>query len=327
MNYWESKRVLVTGGAGFIGSHLVKMLVEKGAVVRVADNLSRGKLQNISNVLDKIEFMKVDLTKEENCLKACEGMEIVFHLAASVGGIEYIRRENVGGCIPSILMNTFMLEAAVKKGVERFLFSSSACIYRESNRNIEAPLKYKEEDAYPAQPCTTYGWAKLLGEIQCEAYAKDYGIKTSIVRLFSVYGENENLDPKWSHVIPSLIRKAILYPKEPFLVFGNGEQMRAFLYVKDAVEALLLTVEKHPKPNPLNIGSDKWVKIKDLAEKIIDISGKNIKIEYDLTKPTGIFGYCADYSRAYEVLGWEPKTDLDEGLRRTYEWAKRELSK
>lgn len=323
--YWKGKKVLVTGGAGFIGSHLVKILVKKGAVVRVADNLSRGRIENLSGVLDEIEFRKVDLTKETHCLDACKGTHTVFHLAASVGGIEYLKKASVGGCVPSILMNTHMLEASVKCGVDRFLFASSACVYHAYYEGREVPVHLREEDAYPALPHTTYGWAKLLGEIQCDAYFKDYGLKTSVTRLFSVYGENENLDPRWSHVIPSLIRKAIRYPNEPFVVFGDGTQTRAFLYVEDAVQALLLAVEKYPKPNPLNIGSGEWIKIEDLIEKIVDLSGKKIEIKYDFTKPTGAHGYCANYQKAREILGWEPKVSLEVGLKRTYEWAKQEL--
>jgi nucleoside-diphosphate-sugar epimerase len=322
--FWTEKRVLVTGGAGFIGSHLVKALVKKGASVKAADNLSRGTLNNLSGLLDKVEFSKVDLTKETDCLETSKEIDVIFHLAASVGGIEFIKKENVVGLTPSILMNTHMLEAARRNDVQDFLFASSACVYHEENQRN--PLFLKEEDAYPAEPHTTYGWAKLLGEIQCEAYAKDYGMKTSAIRLFSIYGENENLSPKWSHVIPALIRKAILYPKEPFAVFGNGEQTRAFLYVKDAVEALLLSIEKYTKSDPINIGSDQPIKICDLAKKIINISRKNIKIVYDTSKPTGIHGYYANYQKARSLLGWRPEVSLDEGLKKTYEWANNQLS-
>jgi len=323
-SYWNGNRVLVTGGAGFIGSHLVNVLLQKGAHVKVADNLSRGRLENLSGILDKIEFSKVDLTKGEECMKVCKDVDSIFHLAASVGGIGFIKKENVEGCTPSVLMNTFMLEAARRNDVKSFLFTSSACVYHEETKTNLMFLK--EEDAYPACPHTTYGWAKLMGEIQCEAYEKDYGLKTSIVRLFSVYGENENLSPKWSHVIPALIRKAVLYPKEPFTVFGSGDQTRAFLYVKDAIEALLLSMEMCPTADPINVGSDKWIKIRDLAGKIIAISGKKIKIVYDTSKPTGIHGYYANYEKARRVLGWEPKVSLEEGLRNTYRWAEKELN-
>nr|MDO8081426.1 NAD-dependent epimerase/dehydratase family protein [Candidatus Freyarchaeota archaeon] len=319
----SDKNVLVTGGAGFIGSHLVKRLLDLGSVVSVADDFSRGKRKNIEPFLDKINLHVVDLTKIENCVKATEGINYVFHLAASVGGIHYIKKENVGGSTPSLLMNTNMLEAARLNDVERFLFTSSACIYREKTLDLN---RFKEEDAYPANPPTTYGWAKLMGEIQCKSYYLDYGIKSSAVRIFNAYGENENLDPKWSHVIPSTIRKAILYPKEELKIFGDGSQERAFLYVKDCVEGLLLCMEKIEDAEPINLGSEELVSVNELTKKIVSLSGKKIKIKNDLTAPPGTHRYCADTTRMKKVLAWSPRTPLSEGLKRTYEWARSELN-
>jgi len=321
---WEGKKVLVTGGAGFIGSHLTKRLVDLGCEVYVADNFSRGRKENIESFLDKVHLYTVDLTKQGNCLLVTKDIDYVFHLAASVGGIQYIKKENVEGCTPSLLMNTNMLEAAITNGIERFLFTSSACVYREKSLELN---EFKEEDAFPANPLTTYGWAKIIGEILCKAYHLDYGIKTSVVRIFNAYGENENLDPKWSHVIPSLIRRAILYPEEEFKVFGDGKQERAFLYVQDCVDGLLLSMEKIVDGTPINLGSEEVISIAELAEKIVKISGKDIEIEYDLSGPRGTHKYCADITKMKKVLGWSPKTPLEEGLRKTYEWARRELSK
>jgi len=315
---WKDSKILVTGGAGFIGSHLVEKLLDIGSEVYVADNFSRGSRENIAPYLNKIHLYPVDLTKLENCIKVTKDVDYVFHLAASVGGIQYIKKENVGGLTPSILMNTNMLEAARINDIKRFLFTSSACVYREKSGELNV---FKEEDAEPANPATTYGWAKILGEIQCKAYYFDYGIKCSIVRIFNAYGENENLDPKWSHVIPSLIRKAILYPKERFVIFGNGKQERAFLYVKDCVDGLLLAMEKIEDADPINLGSEEIISIDELARKIVKLSGKNIKIEYDTSKPQGTRRYCADTTKMKKVLGWTPKTPLNEGLKRTFEWA------
>jgi len=320
---YRGKRVLVTGGAGFIGSNLVKSLVSTGCNVSVVDNLSRGDLENIKPYLNKIDFYKLDLTDFDNCLRVTRDVDYVFHLASSVGGIHFIKRENVAGLTPSVLMNSNMLEAARVNDVERFLFASSACVYREKSSKLN---KFKEEDAIPANPATTYGWAKILGEVQCRAYYSDYGIKCSIPRIFNAYGENENLDPKWSHVIPSLIRKAILYPKERFTVFGGGKQERAFLYVKDCVEGLLLSMEKAIDAEPVNLGSEESISISDLAQKIATLSGKNLKIEYDPSGPKGTRRYCADTTKMRKVLGWSPKTPLDEGLRRTFEWARWKLN-
>ena len=318
-----NKKVLVTGGAGFIGSHLVRRLLDLGSEVYVADNLSRGRRENLEPFLDEVHFYLVDLTKLENCLQATEEVDSVFHLAASVGGIHYILKENVGGLTPSLLMNTNMLEAARINDVERFLFTSSACVYREKRSALN---RFREEDANPANPLTTYGWAKLMGEIQCETYHLDYGMKCSVVRIFNAYGENENLDPRWSHVIPSLIRKAILYPQEEFRIFGDGEQERGFLYVQDCVEGLILGMEKTVDADPINLGSEEVVSINELAKKIINISGKIIKTRYDLSGPQGTHKYCADTTKMKQALGWTPQTSLDEGLERTYQWAERELN-
>jgi nucleoside-diphosphate-sugar epimerase len=320
---WKDKKVLVTGGTGFIGSHLVKKLLDIGCDVSVADNFSRGRIENIESFLDKIHLYRVDLTELENCMLAAKDIDYIFHLAASVGGIHYIKRENVEGSTPSILMNTNMLEASVKNNVEKFLFASSACVYSEKSLELN---EFKEEDAFPANPPTTYGWAKVMGEIQCRSYHVDYGLKTSSIRIFNCYGENENLDPRWSHVIPSLIRKAIRYPKEEFKLFGDGRQERAFLYVGDCVEGFLVAMEKIADGDAINLGSEEVTTISKLAEKIVKLSGTDIDMEYDLSGPQGTHRYCADTTKMKEVLDWSPKIPLDEGLRKVYDWARSELN-
>jgi nucleoside-diphosphate-sugar epimerase len=318
---WKGSRVLVTGGAGFIGSHLTKRLLEMGSEVHVADNLSRGSLENLT-ALDGVHLHRVDLTDMHNCLTVTKGIDFVFHLAASVGGIHYIKRENVENLTPSLLMNTNVLEACRLNDVKRLLFASSACVYREKNADLN---QFKEEDAIPANPATTYGWAKLLGEIGCKSYYLDYGIKSSAVRIFNAYGTNENLDPKWSHVIPSLIRRALLYPQEGFRLFGDGKQERAFLSVTDCAEGLMRSMERIEDAEPVNLGSDEVVPLAQLAEKIVNISGKKIDIEYDPTGPQGTRRYCANTEMMKRKLDWVPHVALDEGLSKTYEWARKKI--
>jgi len=319
MSFWSGKRVLVTGGAGFIGSNLARKLLDLECVVYVADNFSRGSMENIEPFRDRIQLYTVDLVDLQNCLTCTKDVDYVFHLAASVGGIHYIKQVQVENLTPSILMNTNMLEAARKNDVERFLFTSSACVYEEKSPSLN---RFKEEEAYPANPATTYGWAKLLGEIQCRSYYLDYGIKSSVVRIFNAYGENESLDPRWSHVIPSLIRKAILYPKEGYRIFGDGKQERAFLYVQDCVDGLVLAMERIENADPINLGSGELASIGELAQRIAAISGKGMKIEHDLAGPQGTHRYCADLTKMKKILGWTPTVSLDAGVQRTYEWAR-----
>lgn len=319
---WKASSVLVTGGAGFIGSHLVRKLLSEGATVRVADNLSRGSLANLQDILDRIELLKVDLTDQQNCEAACKGMDYVFHLAASVGGIHYIKKENVGGCTPSLLMNTNILEAARHNDIQRLMFASSACVYREKSLALN---NFVEDDAYPANPATTYGWAKLMGEILCKAYFTDYGLKSSAARIFNAFGENESFDPKSAHVIPSLIRKAINYPEERFLVFGDGKQERAFLYVKDCVEGFFRCMDCIDDGSPINLGATELISIADLASNIVRLSGKRIDIEYDPSGPQGTHRYCADTSKMERILKWKPSTPLATGLKNTFDWGRRIL--
>lgn len=324
MTTWNGTSVLVTGGAGFIGSFLTERLVELGADVVVADDFSRGDLDNISHLADEIDLVPVDLTTREGCLRATEGVEDVFHLAARVGGIHYIQRENVGGLTPSVLMNQHMLEAARSTGVDRFLFASSACIYRQAHDRLN---RFSESQAIPADPHSTYGWAKVLGEIACQAYHEDTDLDTGMVRIFNCYGPRENLDPESSHVIPSLCRKAIEEPDGGSLeLFGDGTQERGFIYVTDLVEGMLHAIDRKTDGEPVNLGNgSEVVTMNELAETIISISGKRLSIDHDPTKPTGTDKYAADTTKMRAALDWTPGTSLEEGLRRVYGWAEDEL--
>lgn len=320
---WSRSTVLITGGAGFIGSFLTEELQSRGADVVVADNFSKGQ-GKLSHLRDEIEIRPVDLTTHKGCIEATEGIDHVFHLAASVGGIHFIQRENIGGLTPSVLMNQHMLEAARINDVDRFLFASSACIYRQEHDDLN---EFSEEQAIPADPHSTYGWAKILGEVACDAYHEDSDLKTSSVRIFNAYGPRENLDPDSSHVIPSLCRKAIEEPDGGSIeLFGDGTQERGFIYVTDLAEGMIEAIEKKADGEPINIGNSKEViSMNELAEKIIEISGKNISIEHDLSMPTGTDKYAADMTKMKAELDWEPSVNLEDGLEQVYEWAEGEL--
>jgi nucleoside-diphosphate-sugar epimerase len=321
---WEDSTSLVTGGAGFIGSHLVDELVDRNARVIVADDFSRGGVEHIEHVLDDIELRPVDLTTRSGAIRATEDVDHVFHLAASVGGIHYIQRENVGGLTPSVLMNQQMLEAARINDIDKFLFASSACIYRQEHDDLN---RFSEEQAIPADPHSTYGWAKVLGEVACQAYHEDCDIDTGMVRIFNCYGPRENLDPESSHVIPSLCRKVIEEPDGGSIeLFGDGTQERGFIYVTDLVDGMIRTIESKVDGEPINLGNgEEVVTINELAETIIDISGKDISIEHDLSMPTGTDKYAADTEKMEAALDWKPDTALSEGVRKVYEWAADEL--
>jgi UDP-glucose 4-epimerase len=323
MTDWGNQTVLVTGGAGFIGSFLTEELNSRGADVVVADNFSKGH-DKLELIADDVEIRPVDLTTHKGCIEATEGVDHVFHLAASVGGIHYIQRENIGGLTPSVLMNQHMLEAARINDIDRFLFASSACIYRQEHDDLN---KFSEDQAIPANPHSTYGWAKILGEVACDAYHEDSEVQTSSVRIFNAYGPRENLDPDSSHVIPSLCRKAIeAEDGDSIELFGDGTQERGFIYVTDLVDGMIETMEKKSDGEPINLGNSKEVvSMNELAEKIIEISGKDLSIEHDLSMPTGTDKYAADMTKMKAELDWEPSVKLEDGLERVYEWAEKEL--
>lgn len=323
---------MITGGAGFIGSSLALRLAELGARIRVVDNLERGRLKNLAHFINSIEFLQSDLTHKQACLEACEGMEVVFHLASKVGGIGYYLTHPAEVMSQNILMDTLMWQAAKAYGVGRYLYASSAHVYpRGLQDRPDAPLM-KEEDALPAHPALSYGWAKLLGEKLLEyGTTEDNSPGVSIPRLIGVYGENQDIDLEKGSAIPALIRRAIEYPeRKPFTVLGTGNETRSYCYISDILDALLLSVEKLDNQKvigPLNIGCEDRVRIQELAQQIIDISGKQIRIVNDLSHPTTIWGQALDCSRAVEVLdGWYPRISLSEGLRRTYEDIEKRLS-
>ena len=328
---WNGLNVLVTGGSGHIGSNLVERLVNEGAKVRVADNLWRGKkeylLDNNGKPLIDMEksFFHMDLTEMKNCEKAVDGMDVVFHLADIVAGIDFVFGNEAYVYRQNVLINSNMFAASHKAKLEKLSYVGAACAYPLEKQNDPNHPLFKEEDMYPAHPESSYGWGKLMGEYECELYSRTGMLDASILRLHNVYGPKTDLSPQKSQVIPATIRKAIRHPDEEFIIWGNGEQNRAFIYVTDVVDALMLAMEKGINKGPIQIGNETKTTINEIADKVIQISEKNIEKKYDLTKPIGDLGRAADCSLADEVLGWEPKVNLDEGLRMTYEWAEQFL--
>lgn len=322
MNFWKNKKVLVTGGAGFIGSHVVEMLVANGAEVTVIDNLENGNMNNLSKVKSDIIFTNGDLKILDICVDASKNMDIVLNIAAKVGGIDFNKKHPGTMFRENILINTNVLEAARISNVERVLAVSSACVYQ---RHCKIPTP--ESEGFKGVPEPTndgYGWAKRMTEFQAQAYAREFGMKIAIARPYNAYGPRDHFDPEKSHVIPALIKR-IFDAENPLTIWGSGEQSRAFLFVTDFARGLLEIVEKYPEADPINIGTDEEIKIKDLVKLILKIAGKNPKIFFDISKPEGQPRRNCDNRKAKEKIGFKARVSLDVGLNKTIEWYKNEL--
>lgn len=315
--FWIGKKVLVTGGAGFIGSHVVEKLVARGAKVSVMDNLISGNLKNLENVKHEVIFIKGDCAVLTEAQKACNGQNIVMNLAAKVGGIEYNRTHQATMFRDNLPIETTMIEAARKAKVDRFLVVSSACVYPH-----DCSIPTPESEGFLDEPEPTnggYGWAKRMGEKIGEYYAQEFRMKIGIVRPYNCYGPRDHLDPEKSHVIPALIKR-VFEGENPVKVWGSGSQTRAFLYVEDLAEGMILAIEKYPKSDPINLGTDDEISVKDLINKIIKISGINTKIEFDISKPDGSPRRNSDNKKAIAKIGFKPQVSLEDGLKNTINW-------
>jgi len=318
----KSQRILVTGAGGFIGHHLVSRLKKAGYWVRGVD-IKRPEYQD--SAAD--EFEVLDLREFENCLQATRGIDRVFNLAADMGGIGYITANHADIARNNTLINAHMLEASRQNGVERFLFSSSACVYagyKQKDANVE-PLK--EEDAYPADPEPGYGWEKLYAEELCRYYRKDHKLETRIVRFHNVYGSLGTYEGGKEKAPAAISRKVALAADGSTIdIWGDGEQTRSFMHVDDCVEGLLriMASDYH---EPLNLGTDELVTINGLVDMISKIAGKKLKKVHDLSKPQGVRGRNSENSRLRKVLGWEPSITLEQGLVPTYKWIASEVLK
>lgn len=323
---WLDARVLVTGGASFIGSHLVDRLVDLGARVRVADDLSSGSLENLRDSLDRIEFREGDLRQREFARCVMEGVDVVFHLAACHGGRGFIDT-HPADCAGNLVLDGVVFSEACHAGVERVCFASSACVYPVHLQGVPSngeTVYLREEWADPFRPgCAEsdgeYGWAKLMGEMALRAYWKQYGMKSVSCRLFTAYGERENE----THAVIALIAKAFI-GMDPYEVWGNGQQDRNFTYVGDIVEGMMRAAARIHDASPVNIGTSEHIRIIDIVHLIFDEIGFTPRsIAFDVSKPVGVFSRAADLTRTRNVLGWEPTTKIEDGIRRTVAWYRR----
>ena len=317
MFFWKNKKVLVTGGAGFIGSYVVEMLLNLGAKVKVSDSIESDLAVNLSKVIDDIEYIKGDLRLVSDCEKACKESGIVLNLAAKVGGINFNRQHPGSMFRDNILISANMLEAARLCNVERFLVTSSAFIYPQSCK-IPTP----ETEGFAGMPEPTndgYGWAKRMAEFQAGAYYREFKMNITIVRPYNAYGPRDCFDPERAHVIPSLIRR-VFDNENPLNVWGDGQQSRSFLYVSDLARGIIEAAEKYNVCDPLNLGSEEEIKISDLVKLIVKISEKDIDIVFDTSKPSGQLRRKCDVTKAREKIGFEAKVSLEEGIKNTIDW-------
>jgi UDP-glucose 4-epimerase len=322
MTGWKGTKVLVTGGASFIGSHLVDALVGRGAEVRIADDLSSGKLENLAGVRSHVDFREGDLRDRAFARESVAGRDVVFHLAACHGGRGFIDT-HPADCAANMVLDGVVFDEAHRARVDRVCFASSACVYPVQRQAAKSAgtvyLKEEWADVFTEGGASSdgeYGWAKLMGEMSLRAYQKQYGLKSVSCRLFTAYGERENE----THAVIALIAKAFVR-MDPYEIWGDGQQDRNFTYVSDIVEGLIRAAEHIDDGSSINVGTSEHIKIVDLVHMICEIMNfKPKSFHFDSSKPVGVYSRAADLTKARRRLHWEPSMTVREGLTRTIDW-------
>jgi GDP-D-mannose 3',5'-epimerase len=320
----RSEKAVVCGGGGFIGGHLVKHLQANGVdVLRAVDSKP---MEEWYQKARGVENLVLDLQNKENCLKAVEGATVVYQLAADMGGMGFIEN-NKALCMLSVLTNTHMLMAARDRGVERFFFSSSACVYNAEKQVNPDVVALKEDDAYPALPEDGYGWEKLFSERMCRHFREDFGLETRVARYHNVYGP----EGTWNggrEKAPAAICRKVLQAKmdgsETIKIWGDGEQTRSFMYIDDCTQGTQMITDSDIL-EPINLGSSELVTINQLVDLVEEIAGVKLQRSYDLSAPKGVNGRNSDNTKIKEYLGWEPSIRLKEGMAKTYAWIENEM--
>lgn len=315
---WSNKPVLITGGASFIGSHLVDALIARQAKIRIADDLSSGKMENIKEYLGsgKIEFIKGDLRDAPVLKKAIKNIDIVFHLAADHGGRGYVDLHQAA-CASNLMLDALIFDACRKNGVQKIVYASSGCVYPNYLQADPGKILYLKEDMVgpPYDADNMYGWAKLMAEMTLKAHYSDYGLKSASCRYFTVYGERgvEN------HAVIAMIARAFL-KQNPFVVWGTSQQIRNWTYVGDIVEGTILAAEKIDDATAINLGTMERIRVIDAVKEVLRYTRHKAKIKLQPDMPTGPYNRVADNSLAKKLLGWQPKVKFIDGLHKTIDW-------
>lgn len=318
------EKALVTGAGGFIGGHLVKRLAADGVQVRAVDVKP---LDEWYQHTDGAEDLQLDVSDKDAAATAVKGVDTVFNLAADMGGMGFIEN-NKALCMLSVLTSTHMLVEAQKAGVQRFFYSSSACVYAAEHQTSPEVVPLKEEDAYPAMPEDGYGWEKLFSERMCRHFYEDYGMETRVARYHNIYGPHgtwEGGREKAPAAISRKVAQAVQSGDHRIEIWGDGHQTRSFTYIDDCLEGTL-RLTASDVTEPLNVGSDELVTINQLVDIVEGIAGVKLEREYKLDAPQGVRGRNSDNTRIEKLLGWSPSISLEHGLEQTYRWVYDQLA-
>ena len=317
---YSDKNILVTGGTGMIGSHLVELLLEKNANVRIVAH----EREIPPELEDKgLDVVSGDLTEKKFVEESMKGMDYVFHLAAYTGGLGRTSTHPASTLTPNLIMDGNILECAKNEGIERFLYASCTCVYPNDEKTLE------EEDAWKGNPPevhASYSWSKRMGERQAIAYHKEYGMNIAIVRPSNSYGPRDSDDLETAHALGSLIMKAI-NKMDPFVIWGDGNPIREYIYARDAAKGMLLAMENYCVGDPINLASGEFVSISELARKILKLTNTSPEIKFDKEKPSGQKRRVLSNKKAKEKIGFVAETSLDAGIEKTIKWYKQKLGK
>jgi UDP-glucose 4-epimerase len=316
--FWQGRSVLITGGTSFIGSSIADRLIERGAKVRVVDDLSSGRLENVRGHLSsgKIDFLQADLREPGVTRAAMQGVDTVFHLAADHGGRGYVDLHQAGPA-SNFFLDGLVFAEALKAKVKKVVFASSGCVYPNFLQSDTSKEVYLTEDLTkgPNDADNMYGWAKLMAEFTLQAYVREHGLKAASCRYFTVYGPRgvEN------HAVIAMIARSFV-KQDPFEVWGDGTQIRNWTYIDDIAEGTILAGEKIDDGTAVNLGTMERVRVIDAVNLVCEFAGYKPKIKLRPDMPTGPLNRVADNSLGKKLLGWQPQVAFRDGLKRTFDW-------